>query len=193
MGASEDALKRFQEAIWFNSFKNLPQQDFYLDFGTYQYKSMLWGEAGINLSKAVSLGNKSIDAKFMLADISIKINDRRNAISLAREYRKARNDNLSKETLLLALMVSADPLFHKRDIAEAASIASSLDDSSIVKADVGVAATKALLIATDNDDDDDAGSVLKKSRAANPQDPRLLALDEQMKNERLLLATPDPR
>lgn len=182
-GANQEALQRFQEAIWFMSFKTTRQQDFYLDLGTLQYKTMLFNESRESLLKALTLGSNSIEARYMLADIAIKSNDRRNAIIMAREYKKLRNDFLAEETLLLSLMLLADPLFHKKDLAEAAAIASSLPKTSISKAEVGFAATKALLIT--------AGPVaanekLLKALESNPQDPRLKTMAEQIKTEMAL-------
>ena len=98
-----------------------------------------------------------------------------------------RDDTISQETLLIALLISVDPILHKKEISEAALMAQSLKDSSIVKADVGVAATKALMLINDLDQ---ANVKLQKSLLANPTDTRLQALDTQIKEERALTPAP---
>ena len=173
------------EAIWFNNFKKFDTKDFYFDLGTLQHKLAMYGDSKGSLEKAQTLGESSIDSKYMLCDIAIKTGDRRTAIVLARQLSTLKSKYNSKELLMLALMVAADPVFHKRDIAEAANLAVQLPEASIKNADVGVAAVKSLLLV---DKDEAAQSKLLITLAANPSDVRLQALDTQIKEENALKA-----
>lgn len=176
--ASEEALKRYSEAIWFNSFKAFQEKDFYYDFGTYQYQLQLFGEAKASLEKSQVLGNTSLETKVMLAEIALRSGDRRNGILLSKQVVALKKNTENNARVVRALMLFADPVFHKREITEAVSIASKLGPAALLEPEVCLSATKAYLMIKD---DAKAKEVLVPCFAVNAADPRLQALDEQIK------------
>lgn len=177
--ATEDALKRFDEALWFDDFSEFQKKDFFQDVGFYNYQVGNLGPARTALEQAQLLGNKNIEVSFILADLIIGSNDRRLSITKARELVKLQPGARANDTLMRALMVLADPLYHRRDIDEAAALAARFDDATFKKADSSVAAAKAFMY---REDPERALKIVAIGLAASPTDARLIALDQQLKN-----------
>ena len=121
----------------------------------------------------------------MLAQIAIAQFDRRNAITYARKLQSLKKDVRSLETLVRALIASADPVFHKRDIMEGSKLAKALKPDSIGKIEVGLVAVRGSLVLGEIDD---AENYLKIALAANPSEPRLVAFNEQIIQQRKIEA-----